>query len=248
MVDALRAIGSNVLYTEYPAGTVLPNAHFSWVPTYENQEVINWLYSQTKSALISPEFVLTYEPYITEVGEEVVVTVSVREMVDLYSFRMDIEFDQELLEFREVIFNEVFDELGFVLLHDDNTDSGSIGFLGTLLQNADGLTGDIDMARIVFAARDTAGQALTILLRGSEATDSTLNEYVTESDYEIRMAIANSDVNGDGKLSLSDLTLVAKAFDIIGDMGLYDEALDMDHDGVIDITDIAYVAKRLFMQ
>ncbi|MGI6570778.1 MAG: dockerin type I domain-containing protein [Caldicoprobacterales bacterium] len=248
MVDALRAIGSNVLYTEYPAGTVLPNAHFSWVPTYENQEVINWLYSQTKSALISPEFVLTYEPYITEVGEEVVVTVSVREMVDLYSFRMDIEFDQELLEFREVIFNEVFDELGFVLLHDDNKDSGSIGFLGTLLQNADGLTGDIDMARIVFAARDTAGQALTILLRGSEATDSTLNEYVTESDYEIRMAIANSDVNGDGKLSLSDLTLVAKAFDIIGDMGLYDEALDMDHDGVIDITDIAYVAKRLFMQ
>ena len=133
-------------------------------------------------------------------------------------------------------------------MHDDNKDSGSIGFLGTLLQNAEGLTGDIDMARIVFAARDTAGQALTILLRGSEATDSTLNEYVTESDYEIRMAIANSDVNGDGKLSLSDLTLVAKAFDIIGDMGLYDEALDMDHDGVIDITDIAYVAKRLFMQ
>ena len=57
---------------------------------------------KTKSALISPEFVLTYEPYITEVGEEVVVTVSVREMVDLYSFRMDIEFDQELLEFRKL--------------------------------------------------------------------------------------------------------------------------------------------------
>lgn len=52
IVEALRAAGGNIKYTEYKANSPeiksLPNAHFSWVPTLNNKEVIDWLYSQKK--------------------------------------------------------------------------------------------------------------------------------------------------------------------------------------------------------
>ena len=50
--DAEKAIkelgGTNVKYTEYPAGTVMPMGHFSWVPALQNQEMIDWMFSQSK--------------------------------------------------------------------------------------------------------------------------------------------------------------------------------------------------------
>lgn len=46
-VDALKAAGSNIIYTEYPKGTYFhPMAHFSWVPAYANEEMREWMFSQ----------------------------------------------------------------------------------------------------------------------------------------------------------------------------------------------------------
>lgn len=51
MVRALVDVGGKVKYTEYPKGYmdsigVFP--HGSWVPTYENEEVIDWMFEQRK--------------------------------------------------------------------------------------------------------------------------------------------------------------------------------------------------------
>jgi len=40
------ANGSHVLFTTYSAGTTPVSAHWSWVPTYLNDVMIDWLYSQ----------------------------------------------------------------------------------------------------------------------------------------------------------------------------------------------------------
>lgn len=49
MVEAIEAAGgTKVKYTEYLAGTLTPNAHNSWDLTYANEEMIEWMYSQTK--------------------------------------------------------------------------------------------------------------------------------------------------------------------------------------------------------
>lgn len=49
MYSALLSAGSEkVIYTEYPFGTSPVNPHFSWVPTYQNQEIIDWLFQQSK--------------------------------------------------------------------------------------------------------------------------------------------------------------------------------------------------------
>jgi predicted peptidase len=43
LVDALRAYGSNIKYTEYPDA-----GHDAWTATYENPEVYEWLLSQKR--------------------------------------------------------------------------------------------------------------------------------------------------------------------------------------------------------
>ncbi len=48
-VKALQAAGGHPRYTEYgPRVFLAPNAHVSWVPTYANREVRDWLFQQSK--------------------------------------------------------------------------------------------------------------------------------------------------------------------------------------------------------
>lgn len=51
--DAEKAIkelgGKSIKYTEYKEGQVLPMGHFSWVPALQDQEMIEWLFSQSKN-------------------------------------------------------------------------------------------------------------------------------------------------------------------------------------------------------
>jgi len=54
MAAALRAAGNTVIrYTEYEKGYVAPPlapmGHFSWIPAYNNPEIIDWMFSQTKA-------------------------------------------------------------------------------------------------------------------------------------------------------------------------------------------------------
>ena len=43
MVAALKAVGSDIRYTEYPEA-----AHDSWTATYANPEFYDWLFQQQK--------------------------------------------------------------------------------------------------------------------------------------------------------------------------------------------------------
>jgi predicted peptidase len=48
-VAALRTLGGQPRYTEYPDGTYFePYEHFSWVYAYSNEEMRAWLFRQAK--------------------------------------------------------------------------------------------------------------------------------------------------------------------------------------------------------
>ncbi|MFA9457696.1 alpha/beta hydrolase-fold protein [Halalkalibacter sp. AB-rgal2] len=48
-VVALKSIGGRTIhYTEYPEGAVEPDGHFAWIPAYQNQEMIDWVFQQSK--------------------------------------------------------------------------------------------------------------------------------------------------------------------------------------------------------
>nr|WP_231134637.1 cellulose binding domain-containing protein [Motilibacter deserti] len=44
-----QAAGSHTLFTTYAAGTTPVSAHWSWVPTYLNDTMIDWLYAQERA-------------------------------------------------------------------------------------------------------------------------------------------------------------------------------------------------------
>ncbi len=50
-----KAKGTNVLYTEYVPGTVLPSAHWSWMTTFSNDVVRDWLFSHVNPTPYTPE-------------------------------------------------------------------------------------------------------------------------------------------------------------------------------------------------
>lgn len=49
IVNALKQKGSSIKYTTYSADEYFfPSAHFSWIPAYHNQDMINWMLNQHK--------------------------------------------------------------------------------------------------------------------------------------------------------------------------------------------------------
>ncbi|MCX7845800.1 MAG: phospholipase, partial [Dictyoglomaceae bacterium] len=52
IVKALQDLNAPIKYTEYEKGVVSPPlalmAHWSWIPAYKNQRMIEWLFSQVK--------------------------------------------------------------------------------------------------------------------------------------------------------------------------------------------------------
>lgn len=51
------------------------------------------------------------------------------------------------------------------------------------------------------------------------------------------------DINGDGKVDITDVALVSKAFGSRPGSPRWDARCDTDLNGVIDITDVAFVSK-----
>ncbi|NHC44308.1 cellulose binding domain-containing protein [Motilibacter aurantiacus] len=52
-VQAARAAGSPTLFTTYSRGTTPVNAHWSWVPTYQNDVMLDWLFSHERTGSAS---------------------------------------------------------------------------------------------------------------------------------------------------------------------------------------------------
>ena len=46
--DAAEAEGATLMFTHYIRGTVLPNPHWTWMATYNNKVVRDWLFAQSK--------------------------------------------------------------------------------------------------------------------------------------------------------------------------------------------------------
>lgn len=46
--DAAEAVGAEHLFTSFTAGTTPVNPHFSWVPTYSNDVMLDWLFSHER--------------------------------------------------------------------------------------------------------------------------------------------------------------------------------------------------------
>jgi predicted peptidase len=47
-ITSLSNGGTSINYTEFNGGTVKPYGHAAWAPAYQNNDMINWLFEQSK--------------------------------------------------------------------------------------------------------------------------------------------------------------------------------------------------------
>lgn len=53
--EAAKSEGANVMFTHFVKGTVLPSPHWSWMATYNNDVVRDWMFAQKLAAPYAPQ-------------------------------------------------------------------------------------------------------------------------------------------------------------------------------------------------
>lgn len=110
------------------------------------------------------------------------------------------------------------------------------------------LTDQQDLFELDFDTTANVGLAQIELAEGSYLLDSNGIPYFLTMAEPYQIAVAEPDVNGDDKINISDLVLVASAFNAsTGDDG-YQPEYDMNHSGEIDILDLSLLASQIFLE
>lgn len=164
---------------------------------------------------------------------------------DLYGFDIALTYDAKLVELVSppLLHAEFGSAEQAMLMHTDR--NGLLRMVGTRLGQVSGVSGSVGLVELRFKAKEQASglNAFTI----TTATElSNFNTVIQKVDREVQsqVAVSSPDVNGGG-LAVNDLTEVARALGKrVGDKG-YEQRLDMNKDGIINILDISYVAYKL---
>ncbi|PZE20024.1 ThuA domain-containing protein [Paenibacillus xerothermodurans] len=175
---------------------------------------------------------------ILEAGDEVKVTVSATDAEDLYAAKLLLNYDSTKFEYVNAAINGGFGTEGETASLILKPDGDKLSMALTALGDAEGHDGDVALVDITFKVM--ADGAAT-LIRGSEFSDVNGVIAMLNEDRTVSIALTNPDVDGNAGLQISDLVMVAKAFG----KTVFDPKLDINHDGKVNIEDIAYVARKL---
>ncbi|MEK8129200.1 ThuA domain-containing protein [Paenibacillus filicis] len=175
---------------------------------------------------------------ILEAGGEVKVTVAAHGAKDLYAAKLLLTYDADKLEFVSGALNSQFGKEGdnaFLFL---KAEGGKLSMAVTSLGDTQGRSGDVALVDITFKVKKNGNATL---IKASEFSDVNGKLIQLTEDKTIAITLSNADVDGDGRISIADLTLVARAFG----QTTFNPALDINHDGKINIEDISFVARKL---
>lgn len=173
-----------------------------------------------------------------EVGDEVKVTISASGAENLYAAKLLLTYDAAKFEYVSSTLNSQFGKEGdtaFLFLKEDE---GKLSMALTAFGDSQGRSGNVALADITFKVKANGSATL---IKGSEFSNVNGQEVELNEEKTVSVTLSNSDVNGDGRISVADIGLVVQAFG----KTTFDPRLDFNHDGKIDIEDIAYVARKL---
>ena len=191
-----------------------------------------------RSRLFSP----TIAP--VAVGQSFSLNLTVNDVYDLAGWQLNLAFNPAVLKAISVGEGDFLSKDGrsafFAAGQIDNA-AGSIAGLSGAVIGEGGATGGGTLLSIAFEAK-AAGEGW---LRMSEDKMSASNEnrihydVVTPSVSVMVIVEPTYDLNGDGKVNILDLTLVAQ------NLGKDNPKADANRDGVVDVFDLVGVAQRL---
>ena len=129
----------------------------------------------------------------------------------------------------------------FVIVICGNGSATGSGTLATVTFNATAAgEGELDLFSVL---PDNSNQVKLITCVGVPIAHALMNGYLVVSDDPLDPPGKPSpDVNGDGRVDIIDVSLVARAFGKSVGVSLYVSKADLDQNGVIDVRDVAIVA------
>ena len=179
-------------------------------------------------------------------GDTFTLNIRAENISNLAGWQFDIAFDPAALEAIDV------NEGDFL-----NMDGGSTFFQGGSIDNAagkitqlsaarlssQGVTGTGTLLQVTFKAKSVGETELA--LENFEFADITGQE-IPAVLHQIRITVeerlATGDVNGDGRISILDLVLIAQQ---LGNKVPPNSPVDLNRDGVVSILDIVLVARKI---
>lgn len=177
-------------------------------------------------------------------GEELQVKLTAKGAKNLYGLDSTFSYDPSFFQLERVSVDKNFAADSSKAYVDYKDANGKVRIITSLTGAPQGVSRDVNVIDIKLKAKNKEGKTSFVLARGAQASDSHGAIFTTPEDVVSELAVANADVTGGG-IAINDLVLVARAFGTSSGNPGYNAALDMNRDGVIDIVDIAYVARKV---
>lgn len=179
-------------------------------------------------------------------GERFTVTYGLRGSSQaVYAQDIRLDYDPAVMEF--VSARSVLD--GISLVDIDKKTAGKLRLIAASQGAGHAVTGNAELVELTFKARVTQTTTGVISISGAVLGDERGNEVQAAPSSKTIQVIVTipGDYNGDGKVTVGDLAIVAAHYGKTTQSPDWEQVkhMDVNRDGKIDIQDLAAVARRL---
>ncbi|MEK3981768.1 cohesin domain-containing protein [Paenibacillus sp. FSL K6-3166] len=173
---------------------------------------------------------------------------------DVYAQDITFEFDPAVMEYLPDSIRSL--QEGVIIINEPTTSTpGKLRVLLASLGSQYPITSDAEIVELGFKAadviQDTAGviRLTQAIISDSQGEESVLQPATLTIQIRVNTELS-IDVNGDGKVSIGDLAIIAAKYGIDSSSSEWDavKRLDLDRSGTIDVADLAIVAKKIVEQ
>ena len=179
-------------------------------------------------------------------GDTFSLNIRAENIFDLAGWQFDIAFDPaalEAIDVNEGDFLKMNGETTFFQGGSIDNAAGKITQLSAARLSSQGVTGTGTLLQVTFKAKSVGETELA--LQNFEFAAIT-GQQIPAVPQEIRIVVeerlATGDVNGDGRISILDLVLIAQQ---LGNRVPANSPVDLNRDGVVSILDIVLVARKI---
>ena len=186
-----------------------------------------------------------------EAGEDLEITLGVAGVENAaYAGDIIVQYDANTLEFK----NAVSAKTGVSLVAAIEVEAGKVRLILASNGTTNAIIGDTDLITLSFKALEVEEEAVASIqvtsfeLGHGDGTETTTAGAVHDVTITVIPDVPSSDVNGDGKISIGDLGIVAAHYGKDRSSPDWNTAkvADVNNDGFINIHDLTLIAQQIF--
>ncbi|MEC0089693.1 GDSL-type esterase/lipase family protein [Paenibacillus macquariensis] len=196
-----------------------------------------------------PMTTLTGNPDTVSPGQSLNVKYGVAGVKSVYAQDITINYDHSVMEYVPNSIKSIKE--GIIILNEPKLDAN--GKLRVIIASTGAqypITGEAEILELTFKAKNGSLANTTILQVSEAVLSNDQGEEVSTDPTSLTIAIkavATSDINGDGKVSIGDLAMIAANYGKDSTSPDWNKIkhMDLDGSGSIDIADLSIVAKKV---